>query len=101
MLNKPLTLEEQKHLQAVQAWYEPAMYLFNQIYQEHKANLRKRGDDESKAAVNKKEFQQALVQRHRRLNEYTAREIQVSLCKAGKLALIGENYLVPVVEADV
>lgn len=84
---KQLT-DDQKFQQNVQTWHEPALYTLEKLLETRKANLRKRNDDENKAAVLRNELMQALSDEHR-IEIWYAGEIVSSLKRVGKIHCFG------------
>ncbi|MGG2098109.1 hypothetical protein ABFY41_11115 [Acinetobacter haemolyticus] len=85
---------EMKHQQNVQTWHEPALYSLEKLLETRKANLRKRNDDESKAAVKRDELLLALHEEHR-ITIWYAGEIVSSLKRAGKINCFGSFINLP------
>ena len=95
-MNTSAKMPEHKQTQAIQSWYEPALYVFNKLFIERQETLRKRNNDVENAAVHKADFHSALIRQYPQLNEFDARELQKSLCKSGLLTYLGSDYLKPV-----
>lgn len=82
-----------KQRQQVQSFYEPALKLLNELIEQNKSNLRKRGYDENNAAITRYEFQENM-QRQFCITMNLAIEIGMSLYRAGKIELFG-GYVTP------
>ena len=87
---KQLT-DDQKFQQNVQTWHEPAIHTLEKLLETRKAYLRKRKNDENKAAVLRNEFMQALHDEHP-IEIWYAGEIVSSLKRAGKIHCFG-NFI--------
>ena len=79
---------ENKHLQGVQSWYEPALRTLNGLLDIRKANLRKINRDEANAAVTRDEFIEMLITEHR-ISAWYAGEIIASLLRADLILMFG------------
>lgn len=97
--NKNQQMAEQKHLQNVQTWHDPALHTLEKLLETRKANLRKRNGDESKAAVTRNEFMQALHDEHR-ISIWYAGEVVSSLKRAGKINCFGSFINLPEQEGE-
>lgn len=82
------TMAEAKYQEAIQTWYEPALHLLNQMLETNRKNLRKRGHDESKAAIKIDDWKFAMQLRHNLSRQYIE-DIQRSLFKAGRITYLG------------
>ncbi len=85
---------EFKQTQSVQSMYEPAIHTLTRMLEQRKASLRKRNDDESKAAVSFEEFKKELVSEHR-ITFWFASEVVTSLKRAGKIKCFGTYINLP------
>lgn len=100
MNSKSTTLAaEMKHQQNVQTWHEPVLYTLEKLLETRKANLRKRNDDEGKAAVKRDELLLALHEEHR-ITIWYAGEIVSSLKRAGKINCFGTFINLPEKEGE-
>ncbi|WP_288401702.1 hypothetical protein [uncultured Acinetobacter sp.] len=90
---------EHKQTQSIQSFYDPALHTLEKLLDVRKANLRKRNDDESKAAVTRNEFMQALNEEHR-ISIWYAGEVVSSLKRAGKINCFGSFINLPEVKGD-
>ena len=54
-----------KQKQGIQSFYEPALRVLNEIHEQKKLSLRKKGYDENNAAVTKIELSQLMARRFR------------------------------------
>lgn len=79
---------EYKQTQSIQSMYEPAIHTLERLLEKRKANLRKRNDDDSKAAISFDEFKKALQEEHR-VTFWFANEVVTSLKRAGKINCFG------------
>ncbi|MDU6054986.1 MAG: hypothetical protein ACKO7M_09880 [Acinetobacter junii] len=84
---------EFKQDQQVQSFYEPALRLLDQLYENKKRNLRSKGYDENNAAVTKVEFSE-LMARQFRITQWLAQQVLTSLIKADQVQSFG-GYVKP------
>jgi hypothetical protein len=84
---------EFKQQQGVQSFYEPALRILNEIYDQKVMTLKRRGHPEKNAAVMKEEFSQAMAYRFR-IIQWLAQEIVSSLIKSALVESFG-GYVKP------
>lgn len=82
-----------KQQQGVQSFYEPALQILDEIQEQKKLSLLKKGYDENNAAVTKIEFSQ-LMARKFRITIYLADQIVSSLVKSNSVESFG-GYVKP------
>lgn len=82
-----------KQQQGIQSFYEPALRVLNEIPEQEKLSLRKKGYDENNAAVTKIELSQLMAQRFR-ITIYLADQIVSSLVKSNAIESFG-GYVKP------
>ncbi|ENX57626.1 MULTISPECIES: hypothetical protein [Acinetobacter] len=86
---------EFKQTQSIQSMYDPAIHTLSRMLEKRKAILRKRNDDEGKAAVNFDEFKKELMSEHR-ISLWFANEVVSSLKRAGKINCFGSYINLPI-----
>ena len=86
-------MPEHKQVQGIQSFYEPALRVLNEIHEQKKLSLRKKGYDENNAAVTKIELSQ-LMARRLRITIYLADQIVSSLVKSNSVESFG-GYVKP------
>ena len=84
---------EFKQQQSVQSFYEPALRVLSEIYEQKVVTLKRRGHPEKNAAVMKEEFAQ-LMARQFRITQWLAQEIVSSLIKSALIESFG-GYVKP------
>jgi hypothetical protein len=82
-----------KQQQGVQSFYEPALQILDEIQEQKKLSLLKKGYDENNAAVTKIEFSQLMARRFR-ITIYLADQIVSSLVKSNSVESFG-GYVKP------
>ena len=82
-----------KQQQGVQSFYEPALQILDEIQEQKKLSLFKKGYDENNAAVTKIEFSQLMARRFR-ITIYLADQIVSSLVKSNSVESFG-GYVKP------
>ena len=82
-----------KQQQGIQSFYEPALQILDEIQEQKKLSLLKKGYDENNAAVTKIEFSQ-LIARRFRITIYLADQIVSSLVKSNSVESFG-GYVKP------
>ena len=86
-------MPEHKQVQGIQSWFEPALRVLNEIHEQKKLSLRKKGYDENNAAVTKIELSQLMTRRFR-ITIYLADQIVSSLVKSNSVESFG-GYVKP------
>ena len=81
--------EEHKRMQALQ---ESALFIYEQILEKKKSNLRQRNYPESNAAVTKHEWRHA-ISFHHGIAPYQIQEIEQSLHQTGQISYFGRDYM--------
>ena len=79
--------------QGIQSFYEPALQILDEIQEQKKLSLLKKGYDENNAAVTKIEFSQLMARRFR-ITIYLADQIVSSLVKSNSVESFG-GYVKP------
>ena len=92
------TQAEYKEQQGIQSFYEPALRILNELYEQKRVSLRKKGYDENNTAVTKIELSQ-LMARHFRIMIYYASQIITSLIKSNSIEAFS-GYVKPLMESN-
>lgn len=86
------TFAQSKQLQRIQSWYEPALYVMQQLLEHKRYTLRSGGYATHNAAVTKTEWRSAMAMHHG-LSQYQIQEIEQSLYRACKISYFGRDYV--------
>ena len=84
--------------QYIQSFYEPALRIVHELYEQKKLSLRKKGYDENNAAVTKEELSQLMARRFR-ITIYYANQIITSLVKSNSIENFG-GYVKPLKDSN-
>lgn len=90
------TLMAQKNLHNIQSWYEPALFVLNDLLEKARGTLKKRKYNEENAAVSRESFRTEMQSRYR-IPIQMIMDIEKSMANAKQIEVIGAGYIRPIV----
>lgn len=88
------TLMAQKSLHSIQSWYEPALFVLNELLEKARETLKKRKYNEGNAAVSRESFRAEMQSRYR-ISIQMIMDIEKSIANAKQIEVIGAGYIRP------